>query len=229
MLYPMLSHKSTMANNGSLKWKAIEEEFGPVSKTPLKFVDGDSSCFEDQIQKTTLASRSLFDNSKTPTSTVPLTSSTGLVSLSKALHKRIGESDVDSESDGNLPLAVAIVRKHSGVPPRHNHRSMEKRMDTEIAGGQKHLVSNVENIGSTADGNRKRKRPMQPFAISLPKPGIRAKNPLEASAPMRKMKTIQSTFKKTKGSQFYFSDDESGDPEESSGAEVKGDSDYKED
>ena len=138
--------KSTMVNNGPLKWKAIEEQFGPISKSPLKFVDRDSSRFEDQIQRTTLASRSLFDNSKTPTNRVPLTSSTGLVFLSKTMHRRIKELDVDSESDGNLPLAVAIVRKHSGVPPRHNHRSMEKRMDKEIPGGKKHLASSAREI-----------------------------------------------------------------------------------
>ena len=30
---------STMANDASLKWKAIEEHFGPISKSPLKFAD----------------------------------------------------------------------------------------------------------------------------------------------------------------------------------------------
>ena len=102
-------------------------------------------------------------------------------------------------------------------------------MDKEVAGGQKHLVSSVEKFDSTADLNRKRKRPMQPFAISPSKPGVRAKNPLEASGSTRKMKTIQPTFRETKGSEYYFSDEESYDLEENSGVEVKGHSDYKED
>lgn len=224
------ARNSTMVNNASLKRKAIEEQFGPISKSPLKFVDGYSSRFEDQNQRTTIASRSLFDNSKRSTSRVAPTSSMGLVSLSRALHGRIGESDVDSESDGNLPLAVAIIKKHSGVPPRHNHRSFDKRMHTEIAGGDSVLISSVEKIGCSADGNRKRKRPMQPFAISPPKTEVPAKTPLDARGSMRKMKTIQPTFTGTKESKFYFvNDEESCDPEESSGAEVKGDSDYKED
>jgi hypothetical protein len=36
---------------------------------------------------------------------------------------RIGESDADSESDGNLPLAAAIIRRHSGVPMSSNTTS----------------------------------------------------------------------------------------------------------
>ena len=48
--------------------------------------------------------------------------------------------------------------------------------------------------------------------------------------PCKKMRTIQPTFRETKESKFYFvNDDKSYDVEESSGAEVKGDSDYKED
>ena len=125
--------KSTMGNTASLKGKTIEEQFGPISKSPLKFTDQCLSCFEDQIEKTTVASRSLFDNAKTSTSKVPLPSSLSsmkLVSLSKEVHGRIRESDVDSESDGNLPLAAAIIRRHSRVPPRHNHHLSDKRMHT---------------------------------------------------------------------------------------------------
>ena len=70
---------------------------------------------------------------------------------------------------------------------------------------------------------------MQPFVVSPPKPGLRAKNPLDASGSTRKMKSIQRAFKETKGNEYYSSDDESCDPDDSSGAEVKGDSDYKED
>ena len=70
---------------------------------------------------------------------------------------------------------------------------------------------------------------MQPFAISPPKPGLRAKNPLDASGSTRKMKSIQPTFKETKGSEYYFSDDKSCDPDDNIEAEVKRDSDYKED
>ena len=124
---------------------------------------------------------------------------------------------------------MAIIKKHSGVPPRHNHPSFEK-MHREIHGVDSVLISSVEKIGCSADGNRKRKRPMQPFAISPPKTEVRAKTPLDARGSMRKMKTIQPTFRETKESKFYLvNDDESCDPEESSGAEVKGDSDYKED
>jgi len=100
-----------------------------------------------------------------------------LVSLLKAVHGHIGELDAHSESDGNLPLAAAIIRKHSGVPPKHNHRLSDKRMYTEKAANDLILPPTVDKIGSTADGNRKRKRPMQPFAISLPKREVRAKTP----------------------------------------------------
>jgi hypothetical protein len=81
------------------------------------------------------------------------------------------DSDVDSESDGNLPLAVAIIKKPSRVPPRYNHRPMEKRMLKETLMGPKHLASSGEKFGPTANGNPKRKRLMQPFAASPPKPG----------------------------------------------------------
>ena len=162
---------STMANNASLKWKAIEEQFGPISKSLLKFGDEYSSRFGDQIQRTTIAFR--YENG------------------------RIGESDVDSESGGNLSLEVAIINKHSSVPPRHNHRSFDKRMDTEIAKGDSVLISSVEKIGCSADGNCKRKRPLQPFAISPPNIEARAKDPLDARGSMRKMRTIQPKFRET--------------------------------
>ena len=154
---------STMVNNASLKLKAIEEQFGPINKSPLKFGDGYSSRFEDQIQRTAIASRSEIG--------------------------RIREYDVDSESDGNLPPVVAIIKKHSSVPRRHNHRSFEKRMHTETTRGDLVLISSVEKIGCSADGNCKRKRPMQPFAISPPKTEARAKTPLDARGSMRKMRT----------------------------------------
>jgi hypothetical protein len=153
-----------------------------------------------------------------------------LVSLSKEVHGRIGESDADSESDGNLPLAAAIIRRHSGVPPRHNHRLSDKRMHTGKAPDDLILSPSVDKIGSTADGNRKRRRPMQPFAISPPKREVRVKTPLDARVSMAKMKCIQPRLKETKRNMLSpADDDESCDFEESSGAEVKGDSDYKED
>ena len=134
------------------------------------------------------------------------------------------------ESDGNLPRALAIIKKHSGVPPRHNHHSFEKRMHREMVRGDSVLISNVEKIGCSADGSCKRKRPMQPFAISPPKIEARAQTPLDARGSMRKMRTIQPTLRETKESNFCFvDDDKSCDAEESSGGEVKGDSDYKED
>ena len=71
---------------------------------------------------------------------------------------------------------------------------------------------------------------MQPFAISPPKIEARAKIPLDARGSMQKIRAIQATLEKTKENKFYFvDDDKSCDAEESSGAEVKGDSDYKED
>ena len=127
-------------------------------------------------------------------------------------------------------FVVAIIKKQYGVPLRHNHRSFEKRMHTEMVRGDSVLISNVEKIGCSADGSCKQKRPMQPFAISPPKIEARAKTPLDARGSMRKMRTIQSTLRETKESKFCFVDDEkSCDVEESSGAEIKGDSDYKED
>jgi hypothetical protein len=225
--------KSTMGNTASVKGKTIEEKFGPISKSPLKFTDQSLSRFEDQIDKTTVASRSLFDNAKTSTSKVPLPSSLSsmkLVSLSKEVHGRIGESDADSESDGNLPLAAAIIRRHSGVPRRHNHRLSDKRMHTGKATDDLILSPSVDKIGSIADGNRKRRRPMQPFAISPPKREVRVKTPLDAKVSMAKIKCIQPRLKETKGNMLSpADDDESCDFEESSRAEVKGDSDYKED
>ncbi len=219
--------KATMVNNGHAKWKGIEEDFGPISKSPLKFVERDSPRGEDQMQRTTLASRALFDKSKTPTPRVPLASSMALVSLSKAGNKRLRESDADSESDGNLPLSVAIIKKPSGVPPRHNQRPMEKRTVKETLVGPKHISSSGEKFGPTANGHAKRKRLMEPFAASPPKPGQRVKTPLDASGSTRKMKSIQPAYKERKGNEYYSnSDDESYDPEDSSGAEVKGDSDY---
>ena len=224
--------KATMVNNGHSKWKGIEEDFGPISKSPLKFGERDSPRgprLEDQMQRTALASRALFDNSKTPTPRVPLASSTGLVSLSKAVNKRVRESDGDSESDGNLPLSVAIIKKPSGVPPRHNQRPMQKMTVKETLVGPKHISSSGEKFGATGNGSAKRKRLMQPFAASPPKPG-RVKTPLDASGSTWKMKSIQPVKKERKENEYYsHSDDESYDAEDSSGAEVKGDSDYKAD
>ena len=71
---------------------------------------------------------------------------------------------------------------------------------------------------------------MQRFAISPPKIEARAKTPFDARGSMQKMRTIKPTLRETKESKFYFvDDDKSCDAEESSGAEVKGDFDYKED
>ena len=148
----------------------------------MKFGDGYSSRFEDQIQRTTIASRCEIG--------------------------RIGEYDVDSESDGNLPLVVAIIKKHSSVPPRHNLLSFEKRMHTEMVRGDLVLISNVEKIGCSADGSCKQKRPMQLFTISPPKIEAHAKTPFDARGSMRKMRTIQPTLRETKKSKFYFVDDD---------------------
>ena len=131
-----------------------------------------------------------------------------------------------------LPCSNRIVGSPSNPLnlTKHNHRSFEKRMHTEIAGGDSVLVSIVEKIGCSVDGNCKQKRPMQPFAISPPKTEARAKTPLDARRSMSKLRTIQPTFRETKESKFYLvDDDKSCVAEESSGAEVKGDSDYKED
>jgi hypothetical protein len=222
--------KAAMVNNVHSKWKGIEEDFGPISKSPLKFAERGSPRgpgVEDEMQRTAFASRALFDNSKTPTPRVPLASSTGLVSLSKAVNKRVRESDADSESDGNLPLSVAIIKKPSGVPPRHNQRPMQKVTVKESLVGPKHISSSGEKFGPTGNGNAKRKRLMQPFAASPPKPG-QVKTPLDASGSRRKMKSIQPVKKERKENDYYsHSDDESYDAEDSSGAEVKGDSDYR--
>jgi len=73
-----------------------------------------------------------------------------------------------------------------------------------------------------------KRRPMQPFAISLPKTEIHAKTPFDARGSMQKMRSIQPTFRETKENKFFLvNDDESCDPEESNKAEVKGDYDYK--
>ena len=103
-------------------------------------------------------------------------------------------------------------------------------MHTEIVRGDSVLISNVEKIGCSADGSCKRKRPMQLFAISLPNIEACAKTPLEARGSIRKIRTIQPTLRETKESKFHFvDDDKSCDAQKSSEAEVKGDSDYKED
>jgi len=166
---------STVVNNAPLKWKAIEEQFGPISKSPLKIADGSSSVFDDQTQKMTIASRSLFDISKTLTSKAALPSSMGLVSLSKVVHGHIRELDGDSESDRNLALVVEVIKKHSDVPPRHNYRLSDKRMQTEMVGGDSILLPSIEKISCSGDGNRKQKKPMQPFAIYPPKREVRVK------------------------------------------------------
>jgi len=64
------------------------------------------------------------------------------------------DSNADSESDGNLPLATAITKMHSSELRRDNHYLDDKRMHTEIAKWDSFLLLNIEKIGCSMEGNR---------------------------------------------------------------------------
>ena len=70
------------------------------------------------------------------------------------------------------------------------------------------------------EATKKRKLSMRPFAPLPPR------NPLDAVQTWKKFKSIRSPSNKQKIKQEFTSDSED-DPEGSSGAEVKGDSDYE--
>ena len=143
------------------------------------------------------ALRSLFRSAPPLVTATKPTSSNGLLSLSK----QVGLQIPKVESNGISSNAdVPLSRLFIRNPKVHDGSASRPKPPTEAT--------------------KKRKISMRPFAPSPPR------NPLDAVQTWKKFKSIRSPSNKQKIKQEFTSNFED-DPEGSSGAEVKGDSDYE--
>ena len=210
-----------------LKGKGAEDVAPLHPTSPLHLTEKNTHSRTEQTSLLGGASRSLFGSSCAKETRTALKSSHGLVSLSKHIRPRLpqGQSD-DASSDGNLPLST-VFRNHSGIPPRHAKTFHKAKVAPTIK------LERAEVNIPTALGPihppkeiRKRKAPMQPFSLSPPEKGMPTKTPLDDIDNSKRFKTISSmsTRARFKDKDASISEDE---PSATSGAEVKGDSDYK--
>ena len=143
------------------------------------------------------ASRSLFRSAPLLVTTTKSTSSNGVLSLSKQVGLQIPEVQSDGISS-DADVPLSKLFIHN--PKVHDRSASQPKPPTEAT--------------------KKRKLSMRPFAPLPPR------NPLDAVQTWKKFKSIRSPSNKQKIKQEFTSDSEY-DPEGSSGAEVKGDSDYE--
>ena len=143
------------------------------------------------------ASRSLFRSAPPLVTTTKPTSSNGVLSLSKQVGLQIPKVQSEGVSS-DADVPLSKLFIHN--PKVHDGSASRPKPPTEAT--------------------KKRKLSMRPFAPSPPR------NPLDAVQTWKKFKSIRSPSNKQKIKQEFTSDSED-DPEGSSGAEVKGDSDYK--
>ena len=142
-------------------------------------------------------SRSLFQSAPLLVITTKPTSSYGLLSLSKQVGLQIPKVQ---SNDISSDADVPLSKLFIHNPKVHDGSASQPKPPTEAS--------------------KKRKLSMRPFAPSPPR------NPLDAVQTWKKFKSIRSPSNKQKIKQEFISDFED-DPEGSSGAEVKGDSDYE--
>ena len=143
------------------------------------------------------ASRSLFRTVVTKVTTTNEKSSHGLVSLSKQVRPRTPQGQSDGISSDGDVPISKLFSHH-----------------VEVRGG-----SGLQPKPPT-NGTRKRKAPMHPFVRSKPR------NPIDVIETCKRFKTIQTKSIKRRIKQEVTTDYED-DPSGSSGAEIKGDSDYE--
>ena len=143
------------------------------------------------------ASRSLFRSAPPLVTTTKPTSSNGVLSLSKQVGLQIPKVQSEGVSS-DADVPLSKLFIHN--PKVHDGSASRPKPPMEAT--------------------KKRKLSMRPFAPSPPR------NPLDAVQSWKKFKSIRSPSNKQKIKQEFTSDSEN-DPEGSSGAEVKGDSDYE--
>ena len=213
-------------NNIVLEGDILDDGRKGETASLLYSIEKKISYTQEQPSLHGLASRSLFGTSPTKVITTNLKSSHGLVSLSKERRPRTSQVGSDEfSSDGNLPLCK-IFKHHSGIPPRHISSSSKEKVVRKPK-----LKTTEVNVDKTsrptplANATKKRKAPMHPFARVPLRTNMLSRNPLDVIETCKKFKTIQttSTMRRIKQEDSSNSKD---DPSESSGAEVKGDSDY---
>ena len=141
--------------------------------------------------------RSLFRSAPPLVTTTKPTSSNGVLSLSKQVGLQIPKVQSEGVSS-DADVPLSKLFIHN--PKVHDGSASRPKPSTEAT--------------------KKRKLSMRPFALSPPW------NPLDAVQSWKKFKSIRSPSNKQKIKQEFTSDSED-DPEGSSGAEVKGDSDYE--
>ena len=186
-----------------LKGKTMEDGTNGGTRSPLHFTEKKASFTKEQPSLHGGASRSLFGTSPTRVTTTNLKSSHGLVSLSKQVRPLTPQVQSDGiSSDGNVPLSKLFIHH----PKVHEGNTLRPRPPTNAL--------------------KKRKAPMHPFARAPHRSRMQARNPFDVIETCKRFKTIQTTSIKRRIKQEDTSNYED-DPSGSSGAEIKGDSDYE--
>jgi hypothetical protein len=175
-------------------------------------------------------SRALFGSSSKNVEPVKLGSSQGLVSLSKKVHPRVKDGDgCTSESDRKIPIATVFKRNPACSLPHEDGLSHGKQLQAltkikrEPIGGPK-----SGRTGPVAVSQQKRKSPIQPFVHSPLNTKGRPKTPLDGRHKRAKYGSIKERVGGiyTKNDSSDDEREESDSPDDSSGAELKGDDDY---
>ena len=168
-----------------------------ITTTPSHVTEKKVSLSKDEPSLHGRASRSLFRTVVTKVTTTNEKSSHGLVSLSKQVRPRTPQGQSDGISSDGDVPISKLFSHH-----------------VEVRGG-----SGLQPKPPT-NGTRKRKAPMHPFVRSKPR------NPIDVIETCKRFKTIQTKSIKRRIKQEVTTDYED-DPSGSSGAEIKGDSDYE--
>jgi hypothetical protein len=110
-----------MVCNAYVKEEFDVEKLDPINSTGAKHREGNSSRRGQQSSMNNCPSRVLFENNNKNVEIVKLGSSRVLVSLSKKVHPRVKEEDgYNSQTDGNIPLAIVFKRNPAHPPPHED-------------------------------------------------------------------------------------------------------------
>jgi hypothetical protein len=178
---------------------------GPMSSGPV--TENMASSSKDQPSLPVVAPRALFPPPTTRVSRTMEKSSLGLVGLSREMRPPTSQAKANGiYSDSDVPLATLL--KRSKVP-----RSGSKPQSAQAIA--KYCKRKTEEFSrSSSESPKKELKPRQ--AVKLPEFGKKKKWNKFGNVPMKKLKIKQE-----------FPSDGEHDPTGSSGAEVKGDSDYE--
>jgi hypothetical protein len=176
-----IADASLMVCNAYVKEESDVEKLDPINSTGTKHGEGNNSRRGQRSSMSNCPSQALFESNNKNVEIVKLGSSQELVSLSKKVHPRVKEEDgYNSQSDGNIPLAVVFKRNSTRPPPHENGLSHSKQLQAytkikhESIGGPK-----SGETGPVAVPQQKRKSPLQSFArLPLNTKG-RPKTPLD--------------------------------------------------